>query len=128
MLAHCHHWSGHADDAIAACRSALRYDPKSFDMHALLSQLLSEKGEHEDAVIHARRGLENYPEPLPEVPSFILSAHKMLSRFVTRLRDASPDIALERIETDHANWFNWAKIYLEWYDSTYGDKFRPTEH
>lgn len=66
-------------------------------MHAMLSQLFAEKGEHEDATIHARRGLDNNPKPLPDLPGFVLTAHKLLSRFFPQLRDAAPDEALERI-------------------------------
>lgn len=128
MIAHCHHWSGSETEAITACLAALDYDPNSFAMHALLAPLLSEKGEHESAAMHVRRGLENYPEPLPEIPNFILSTFKLLSRFAPKLSDAGPNVALEQIEAEHRAWLDWAKDYLDWYDKTYDDKQSPTEH
>lgn len=128
MIAHCHHWAGHADDAIKACRKALRYDPKSFDMHSMLSRLLAEKGEHEDAVIHARRGLECYPSPLPEIPRFVTSAFQVLGRIFPRLRGADATESLRRIEAEQSEWFAWAKRYLNWYDRTHNDRLGPLEN
>ena len=48
------------------CRAVkpLVHDPNAFDMHVLLSQMLAGKGQHENAALHARKGLESYPEPL----------------------------------------------------------------
>jgi tetratricopeptide (TPR) repeat protein len=80
MIANCHHWAGHHDQAIVVGEEALKIDPRSFDMHALLAQLFAEKGDHENAVIHARKGLECYPEPLPTIPSSITFVFRLLGR------------------------------------------------
>jgi tetratricopeptide (TPR) repeat protein len=128
MIAHCHHWAGRADEAIKAGREALQCDPKSFDMHALLSQLLVDKGEHEDAAIYARLGLENFLEPLPEIPGFFLKVHRALEYFFPILQGASPDQAIKRSESNRADWYDWAKSYLDWYDATYGDTLGPIKH
>lgn len=128
MIAHCYHWAGRADEAINACRVALRCDPKSFDMHSMLSQLLAEKGEHQDAAIHARRGLECFPEPLPEIPRFVTSVFRTLGRMFPRLREPDANEALRRVEAEQAEWFSWAKDYLSWYDRIHNDKIGPTEN
>jgi tetratricopeptide (TPR) repeat protein len=129
VIAHCHQWAGRADDAIKACREALQRDPKSFDMHSMLAQLLAEKGEHEGAAIHARRGLECYPEPLPEIPRFLILVFQALDRILPRrLRGPDANDALRRFEAEKAEWFNWAKKYLNWYDSTHNDRLGPTEN
>jgi tetratricopeptide (TPR) repeat protein len=128
MIAHCHQWAGRPDKAIEACRKALVWDAASFDMHSMLSQLLAEKGEHEAAAVHALKGLECYPEPLPEVPRFMTSAFQILSRFFPSFRGIDVNNALRSIEDEHAEWFDWAKKYLKWYDVTYGDKLAPAEN
>ena len=128
MIAHCHHWAGRKEETIVVCREALGLDPNSFDMHVMLSQLFAENGEHDDAAIHARKGLECYPEPLPEIPGFMLSAFNALGRFVPSIRNFPPDAALQKIETWRAEWFGWAKRYLSWYEVTFGETAKPTEH
>jgi tetratricopeptide (TPR) repeat protein len=128
MIAHCHYWAGKPDDAIKAGHEALKCDSRSFDMHVMLSQLYAERAEHENAAIHARKGLESYPEPLPKLPNFIVTADKLLRHFFPQLGAYGPDEALKRIEAEHANWFDWAKKYLAWYDSTYGDNLEPLEN
>lgn len=129
MIAQCHYWSGRADQAISACQQALKYDPDSFDAHALLSQLHAARNEHENAATHARRGLECYPEPLPRLPSLLDSAHTLLSRIIPLLRGApTPNEALQSTEAEHAEWYDWAKKYLDWYDATSGEAMRPRQH
>ncbi len=129
LIADCYHWAGRNEEAITACREALAANPVSFDMHAMLAQLLANKGEHENAATHARKGLESYPEPLPEIPPSIISAFKFLSRIMPRLFSAPPpDEALKRVYEWRAGWFDWAKSYLSWYDQTYGEKVKPIEH
>jgi tetratricopeptide (TPR) repeat protein len=126
MIAQCHLWAGRTDEAIATCGEALGYNLGSFDTHSMLAQLLAEKGEHEDAAVHVRKGLECYPEPLPEIPHFVASAIKGLSRIFPFLR--APDAALQQAEAERAAWFDWAKQYLSWYDLTYGETVKPKEH
>ena len=100
----------------------------SFDAHAMLAQLFAENGEHEEAAVHARSGLENYPEPLPDMSGSALSIFNFVSRFSQKLREAPPNEAIKRVEEDRAKWFDWAKNYLKWYGLTYGDKFDPMNH
>lgn len=131
MIANCHHWAGRNEQAIVACREALACDPNAFEMHALLARLLAEKGEKEGAAIHARQGLEHYPEPLPAIPRFYMSAFNALCRIAPSFHIANPEEAIRRVDTMHADWFHWAKRYLEWYDQAHGtkrDSVRPTEH
>lgn len=129
MIAQCHYWAGRADDAITACRQALRYDPNCFSAHVLLSQLHASRDEHEDAATHARRGLECYQEPLPRVPRILDTAHILLSRIFPRLRSTpTPNEALQSVEAENVEWYNWAKQYLDWYDATYRDSLQPRSH
>lgn len=129
MIAQCHDWLGRADDAMSACQQALKYDPHSFCMHALLSRLHAARDEHDDAAMHARRGLECYPEPLPPLPRFFETAHTFLSRIFPRYRGSpSPNEALRSAETERAEWYSWAKQYLDWYDAIYGETTQPRQH
>jgi len=128
MIAHCHLWAGRPDDAIKACHEALHCDSESFAMHSTLAQLLAEKGEHEDAAIHARRGLECYPAPLPKVPRSVTLSYQFLSRVFPRLRGADPNEAIRSVEAEQADWFDWAKKYLEWYDGTHNGKLSPLDN
>ena len=128
MIAHCQHWAGRHDEAIAACRETLKLDPVSFEMHAMLAQIFAEKGEHDEAAEHARTGLESYPEPLPKVSRIVVLAFKALGRIAPRLQGAAPDAALRRVEAMRAEWFDWAKQYLSWYDATYNGSVNPTKH
>ena len=127
MIAQCHHWAHRPGEAIAACRDALTYDTTSFDMHALIAQLLAEKGEHAAAANHARKGLECYPEPLPEIPRFLSSIGNALSRFfLNHTLDVDP--ALKRVEAERADWFAWANRYLSWYDASFDKTTKPVQH
>ena len=127
MIAQCHHWARRPGEAIAACRDALTYDTTSFDMHALIAQLLAEEGEHDAVANHARKGLECYPEPLPGVPRFLSSIGNALSRlFWNRTLDA--DMALKRVEAERADWFSWANRYLSWYDANFDKTTKPSQH
>jgi len=129
MIAHCHRWAGRADAAIAACHEALNCDPASFDSHAMLAQLLAEKSEFGQAAFHARKGLELYPEPLPKIPRFLTFTFSVVSRLIPRLRNAGPlSLALERVESERAEWVDWAKRYLSWYDQSSDSKVKPAEH
>ena len=125
MIASCHHWSGQTDEATAAAYEALRYDPNAFEMHAMLAQLLADKGEHERAADHVRKRLEWYPEPVPKAPAALNSAFSWLGRMVPRLRGLDPDGALRRVEAERAQWFQWAKQYLTWYDEAFGESTNP---
>ena len=44
------------------------------------------------------------------------------------LRDTDPEAALSSVEAINAEWFDWAKRYLSWYDATYGDEINPVNH
>jgi tetratricopeptide (TPR) repeat protein len=127
MMAQCHQWARHTDEAIAASREALSYDPASFESHRMLALLLAERGEYEAAVLHARKGLECFPEP-PTIPRFIITAIQGLSWIFPFFRGAEPDAALQIVGAEHAKWFDWAKQYLSWYDATHGQKLKPSEH
>lgn len=127
MIAQCHHWAGRPDEAISACREALKYDSNSFPMLSLLARLLADRDEHENAAIYARKGLESYPEPL-KVPRFVDALFKIMSVFIPRLRGVTPTDALKQVEAEDAEWFAWAKQYLDWYDSVFGDSVRPPSH
>lgn len=128
MIASCLHWSGQTDEAIAACYGALRYDPNAFDMHAMLAQLLADKGEHEQAAVHVRKGLEWFPEPVPKAPAALNSVFTWLGRIVPRLRGLDPNGALRSFEAQRAQWFEWAKQYLIWYDEAFGESTNPKKH
>ncbi|MEO1205290.1 MAG: tetratricopeptide repeat protein [Pseudomonadota bacterium] len=128
MIAYCCQSAGRSDDAIASCRAALKLDPQSYEMHALLAQLLADQGAYEDAAIHALRGLEYYPEPMPEIPKVVLSVLRVLGRFLPRLNRTSFEKALADIDEDRANWFRWATEYLRWYDRTHADQLTPPRH
>ncbi|MGI9408670.1 MAG: tetratricopeptide repeat protein [Hyphomicrobiaceae bacterium] len=128
MIAHCHHWAGNTDDAIAVSREALIHDPALFEMHAILAQLLADKGEHEDACFHACKGLVNYPEPQPEPPGLRNSIAACLSRISATEPEPSPNLAMQWVKAGRTEWFDWAKQYLNWYETTRGETVKPTEH
>lgn len=128
LIAQCHFWGGRLDESIAACAEALRCDPELFDAHALLAQLHARKDNHREAAIHARRGIECFPEPLPEFPPVLTSMFKFMGRIFPLFRGPSPDAALQRVAAERTEWFDWAKSYLSWYDETSGEQVKPTEH
>lgn len=128
MIAHCHQWAGHTDEAISAGYDALRYDPSAFEMHAMLAQLLADEGEHERAATHVRQGLEWYPEPVPNTPKAVNSAFNWLGRIIPRLHGLDPNGALRNVEDERAHWFEWAKQYLVWHDEAFGESKEPTKH
>lgn len=128
MIAMCHQWADRNDEAIETFRKALALEPASFNSYSQLAQLLAEKGEHENAAVHARKGLEFFPEPLEELPRVIALAHKALCRVVPRLRRAHPDGQLPDLNESNTRWFNWAQEYLAWYDATYDESESPAKH
>ena len=129
LIARCHRWRGRNDEAITASREALALDPLSFNSHVLLAELLAEMGEHEQAASHARKGLEAYPEPFDVPPRVLVWLFGALRRIVPLLRNVpNADELLKRHSDSRAEWFNWAKKYLSWYDTTFGEATTPSEH
>ena len=128
MMAMLHRGAGRNDEAISVSREALALDPASFDSHALLAEILAENGEHEQAALHARRGLEHFPEPMPEMPKAVWLVWKALFLLLPRLRRAYPDGRLPDFSHANTAWFDWARAYLDWYDSTFAESTSPTEH
>ena len=128
MIAHCHHWAGHTDEAIAVGREALNYDPTSFEMHAILAQLLADKGEHQEAVAHANQGLLNYPVSSPEQTASPALDGSNSSEVATPPGAGSSDLASQWVSAGRTEWFDWAKSYLSWYESARGETVGPTEH
>ncbi|MEQ8823753.1 MAG: tetratricopeptide repeat protein [Filomicrobium sp.] len=128
MIAQCHFWAGRSAKAVAVAHEALDHDPDLFAVHALLANLYAENGEHSNAATHARRGLECYPEPLPEVPAFLIWTYRVLSSLLPRFRDADPRAVLKQQELEHSEWYRWANAYLDWYDSTYDESLKPSDH
>lgn len=105
----------------------LAYDPQEYHSHAMLAQLLAEQGEHDAAAVHARKGLESYPEPI-EVPQLAIALYRALARIVPRLRRDDIEKTLRNPGASNIEWFDWAKQYLHWYDSTYGGDQTPSQH
>jgi tetratricopeptide (TPR) repeat protein len=128
MIAHCHRWAGRPAEAIAVCHEALAIDPASFDMHSTLAELFAEKREYHDAALHARKGLETYPEKLPELPRAFISVFNAVCWIAPSFRSADPELAMRSISARQADWFRWAKQYLSWYDANHGGSSSLIEH
>ena len=72
-------WSGKDEEAINHAKRALEFDSNAFDSNALLGEIYANRDEHEFAARHVRLGLENYPEPVPDVPEFMFKILRCLS-------------------------------------------------
>lgn len=130
MIALCHRWSNRNDDAIEMAQRALSHDSGSFGAYRLLADVYAERKEHEMAVRFVRLGLDNFPEPTPPAPKFIFWLLRVGSLFIPRLRRVEEAARTELADpnNDTRDWYAWAKQYLAWYDSEFGDKLMPTVH
>jgi tetratricopeptide (TPR) repeat protein len=128
MIAHLQTWAGRPEEAVEACQKALRLDPNYFEAHAMLAQLLSKSGAHEDAARHARRGLECFSPPFEKLPSWFDRLLPRYGRSIEHGSKESPNQTLERMDKKKAEWFEWAQHYLSWYDLTFADSVKPRPH
>ena len=124
-IASLHAAMGRDVEAIAAARRAVDLQPNEFTGHALLADLLARTNDHDGAAVHYRKGLENYPEPLPRPPKSFMAAFKFITYFFPRLSRADPNTAVSEIEREHQEWFYRAKDYLSWYDAQRGSTLKP---
>lgn len=130
MIALCHRWSNRNDDAIEMAQRALYHDSKNFGAYRLLAEVYAERKEHAMAVRFVRLGLDHFPEPTPPAPKLIIWLLRVSAFFVPRFRRVTETARTELTDpdSDTRDWFAWAKQYLAWYDSEYGDKHVPTLH
>lgn len=119
LLAHCHWHQGDEEKAIETARRALAFDPESFEMPRMLSQILAERENHEEAVKFIKIALKNFPsEPLAVPPSLALAALKIAGKISERCRHAHKSATNELRDADASllEWQTWANEYLEWYE------------
>src|SRR5712692_1199648 len=130
LIAQCHHWAGRDEMAIASAKKALDIDPMSFGAVKFLSEIHARRTEHELAAQYVRRGLENFPEPLPTMPRVFFGILRLASFAFPRVK-AVEKKAKENISDPNRNnneWYAWAKQYLAWYDQGHGGRATPTIH
>lgn len=130
MIALCHRWSHRNDEAIVTAQRVLAHDSTSFEALRLLSEIYAERKEHESAARFARLGLENFPEPTPPAPKFVLWLLHVGAIFSSRIRRVEEAARRDLAEPDKEKreWYVWAKQYLAWHDSEFGDNQTPTVH
>jgi tetratricopeptide (TPR) repeat protein len=130
MIALCYRWSNRNDDAIITGQRVLEYDPTNFDAAQLLSEIYAERKEHEPAARFARLGLDNFPEPTPAPPKFILWILRIGALVIPRLRRVEESVRRDLADPEKSKreWYLWAKQYLAWYDSAFGNNQTPTVH
>jgi|SRR5712691_427264 len=130
LIAHCHYWANREDLALTSAQKALELDPKSFGAIKFMSGIYAKRTEHEVAAQYVRRGLENYPKPLPTPPKAFFLFLRLASFLFPRLRAiekrAREDIADPN--KSNSDWYTWARQYLAWYDGTHSDRTSPTVH
>ncbi|MDP2265890.1 MAG: hypothetical protein Q8J70_04980 [Thiobacillus sp.] len=130
MIALCYRWSQRNDMAIASAQQVLAYDSKHFGAISLLSEIYAEQKNYDAAARLARLGIENYPEPLPATPKLFFWLLRLGSAVFPRLKriEASAKRDLADPNKDTREWYSWAKKYLAWYETTFGNKQTPTVH
>jgi tetratricopeptide (TPR) repeat protein len=119
LLAHCHWHQGDEEKAIETARMAINLNPDSFEMPRMLSQILAERENHEEAVKFVKIALKNFPsEPLAAPPSWALTALKIAGKISDRCKHAHKSATEEVRDADASllEWQAWAKEYLEWYE------------
>lgn len=121
MIALCQHWADRGEDAEATCREALLRFPQSFDLHKLLGELLAAKGVHDEAVLHVKQALLLVPEPLPQLPTMMLSATSIMARLLFRQKVSAAEVETGLRSGERANleWVSWANAYRGWYEATH---------
>ena len=117
MIARCHSWADRPDIAEESAKQALSHDPRNFAAIQLLTGILVNRSDHEQAVKYVRLALENFPAPSPPVPGFYIWLARALSRVVPRLNGA--ENTLRDLDRTNRDWYEWAKSYLAWYDQTH---------
>lgn len=120
MIAHCHSQTGNEEKAIETAIKVMALDPNNFEMPRMLSQIFVDNGDHEQAVVYVRIGLNNFPsEPTPAPPSWALSALKLAGKFSARWKrvEEATNKELREPDKDRREWQAWANDYLEWYET-----------
>ena len=119
LLAHCHWHQGDEEKAIETARRALAFDPGKFEMPRMLSQVLAERENHEEAVKFVKIAHKNFPsEPLAAPPSWALTGLKIASKISERCKHAHRSATEELRDADASllEWQTWANEYLERYE------------
>jgi len=119
IIAHCHWQAGSEDKAIETAKKALALDPKNFEMPRMLSQILAEHEDHEQAIEYVKIGLNNFPsDPLPAPPSWVFSTLKFAGKFSARWKRIHEAANEDLQDPDKARrvWQSWAHEYLAWYE------------
>jgi tetratricopeptide (TPR) repeat protein len=121
MIANCHHWAKNDDLAVETAKKALAYDQNSFGPIKLLSIIFAGRSDYDNATYYMRLGLNNLPEPLPEIPPYYFSVLRFFGIFLPRFKRLSyqAEKDLGNLNQAEEEWNVWAKNYLAWYDATH---------
>ena len=106
------------EKAISPALQALEFDPNDFYAIRIVAGVYAERGEHESAYRHAKRLLTAGPPTFPPTKetSRILAPFAWIPR-IRRLRERVARDEDEN-ETSYAEWMQWAKGYVSWYESS----------
>jgi cytochrome c-type biogenesis protein CcmH/NrfG len=106
------------EKAMPPALQALKLDPKDFYAIRIVAGVHAERGEHESAYQHAKRLLAAGPPDFPptKAASRILAPFSWLPK-IRRLRERVARDEKEN-ETSYAEWIQWAKGYVSWYESS----------
>lgn len=129
MMALCYEQKMNISKAKEFALRALEIETNSFGALKMLARFAISEENYSEARDYVLRALESYPEPLPEAPLFLLKFFRFLRRVAKfrKMSDAAVDI-LQNMNKDTEDWYRWAKEYLEWYESQFGEKSVPTCH
>ena len=131
FLAQCQRWAGSDAEAIESATQALQLNPTDFAALRMLSEIYATRNDEEKAVTFIRRGLENFPEPLPPVPPALIKAFRFVAPVLPKRLAAAVELDIPGFEDRGAGdrkWFNWAKEYLAWYEGETGNSAVPIVH
>ncbi len=129
MLAHCHNWMGSDQEALDYGMRALAHDPCDLSMLRLVTHIYRDRGEEEQAYLYVCRALENPPEPIEDIPRYLMAVWRLLSILIPRLKKkADPDKALHNYYKKEQGWQAWAEEWKEWYENRYGGPPDETIH
>jgi len=120
MIANCHLWTGNEEKAIETAKKVMVLDPNNFEMPRMLSQIFVNRGDHEQAAVYVRNGVDNFPsEPTPPPPSWMLSVLRLAARFSARWKriEETTNKELREPDKDRREWRAWANDYLTWYEN-----------
>lgn len=124
LIADFYYHSDRPKKAIEYADKVIAIDEKNFDANALLAMIYANLKDHEFALCYIRVALENFPEPMPAPPKFMLRIVSLVGFIFGKPKHWAKKLEAEASNPNRSRqeWLDWATKYMRWY---YNDELAP---